>query len=318
MGLDALKAWAEGKHGFLAHHAQWAAVTAPDCYTLCRMAQSEELFIAVRERVTPSIWLRFYRGKRTALERAWGTYSKEHEFPKNLQESHKAAVSAWAKVDGKFVVGAKKNRDVEERYWRAIEAWHYEQLGQTEPDKSFGNLFVDDPSFAFAFRVEIPHFLIWGRPVRKLYQEARLGNPESIGRILRLDPITIEDTRIRERKLAILREGGEDAKTLKSELEHDNSRLITLGNMKVLLAAHAVKMSIAIERFLKDLAKRTPGMKVRRIRFGTPDIRTLFDAVAQDFFGKEEDKDIPEWDEGLSKALQRAQKFWPTIKPDKK
>lgn len=311
MPLEALRAWADGKHGYVAFYAQQVAVSAESCFMLCQLAQSERLFSLVNEDVLPSVWLRIYRGRINALKKAWEAYRDYEPIPDELTTASNAAHAAWTSEKGKFIVGAKKNRDVEERLWRATEDWHYKNLvGEWDVEKS--EKFVRlNPAVAWTFRVSMPIQLIWGCSATTLYRKARLGNPESIGRLLRIDPLVIEDKQIRKHKLEILKGGGERAKILSRELSQDTSRLITPGNMKVLLAADVIKLSKAFERNLKLLAKKTPGMKVGRIRLESPDIRGLYDAIAQDMCNKDEDKDIPKEDEALAKAIQRAQRFWP-------
>ncbi len=311
MPLEALRAWANGKHGYVAFYAQQVAVAAESCFTLCQLAQSERLFSLVNEDVLPSVWLRIYRGRVSALEKAWEAYKNYEPIPDELTVARKTAYAAWTREKGKFIVGAKKNREVEARLWRATEDWHYKNLVD-EWDVGRSERFIRlNPAVAFTFRVSMPVHLLWGCSATTLYRQARLGNPESVGRLLRIDPLVIEDKQIRKHKLEILRGGGERAKILSRELSQDTSRLITLGNMKVLLAADVVKLSKAFERDLKLIAKETPGMKVGRVHLEVPEIRGLFDAIAQDILNKDEDEDLPEEDEALAKAIQRAQRFWP-------
>lgn len=79
--------------------------------------------------------------------------------------------------------------------------------------------------------------------------------------------------------------------------------------VKVLLAALIDRIYGEMERKLSDLRAALPALPLPSMELEEPDIRALFDAVAQDN-GLEMDADIPESPEAFYKAIYRARKFW--------
>lgn len=141
MRVDNLKRWADGKYGLLTMYAQQVAVSAPECFQLCKLVEADDLFGFVQENVPPKVWLRYYRSRLKTQAKAIIGYVEENPLPEEFKERHEAAREAWTQKDGRVMIGAKKNAEVERRLWETVESWHYEQLECEGTAELAGNIF---------------------------------------------------------------------------------------------------------------------------------------------------------------------------------
>jgi len=140
----------------------------------------------------------------------------------------------------------------------------------------------------FLILVLIPCVILYGKSPAKLLREARCGNYESLEKLIRLYSSIIFEYRISE-KINRLRykEPATHEKLISAMLKPPKFK-ISRQRIKILMAANISLFSILSNHRLNE-----------------PDIRELFDIIAQETEGNEIDTDLPESPEAFSKAIQR-------------
>jgi hypothetical protein len=148
----------------------------------------------------------------------------------------------------------------------------------------------------FLLRIVIPCLLIYGTSPAELLEPIGQGGPsewENIGKLVALDPLVVGHSRI-GRMLKC-----DDAKVCRQRTEMLGECLM---KPPPRLSKRQVKMMLAalMSRLSECLGSR----------FTEPEIRGLFDAIAQDRQIGLRDPDLPESPEAFSKAIQRYRTFW--------
>lgn len=160
-----------------------------------------------------------------------------------------------------------------------------------------------ETELAYMFLVAIPCLLLYKEWPSKLYRKARLGDTNSIHKLLRLDPLLLHDPAI-GREIQKIRIHGKQ--TLFAELLNAPLKPVKL------------KMTT---RTIKDMLAGLISLLAEAIKqpLTSTDIRELFDAVAQDADKQDIDTSLPDSQEAFSKVIQRNKPDWkPFLQPGQK
>jgi hypothetical protein len=176
--------------------------------------------------------------------------------------------------------------------------------GDGAPSSSEANNAFQKVEIQFFLRVAFPCWLLYGQTATRMYQQARHSNFDALDDLLRLDKALVADRRIASRLMWARWQNRPLFDKLSSAISGRPSRKISTPKLKVVLAGLISRIS---QHFPQPLT--------------APDIRGLFDAIAQDN-GRLRDLDIPTGDEAWAKAIQRERLFWQSVpapirQPDK-
>ena len=155
------------------------------------------------------------------------------------------------------------------------------------------------PEMLFLIKVWAPCFFLYGELPKRVFEKARLGDIDAIEKILRVDPSVIGDQKICEHFYkASWKKDKTGFNIMVKALQRGPKGKITRRRVKYSIAG------------LISLASSGLGK-----RLSEPEIKGLFDAVAQDLKNEEIDTSLPYSPEAFSKAIQR---YRPKLRPDKK
>lgn len=309
-----LREWADGKHPLLAMYAHSVALGADSTIALCEMVRNKTVAGCFGEDYALLPWFKHYSRRRKTIGRAWQAYERVLEFPDELHDELAELVSAWRRKDGSYVISWTQAENAESRLVTRLLDWHYRQIeteGAQEPDVEE---LLKLPDALFMFRASIPCEVLWQQPVIRMFWNARRGDALSIGRMTALDPLLLMEPKIRAHRQEIIKEGGARHRLLVRGEQELETMDLSRSRVKVLLAGLISRASRAFDREMKNLARLVPGIVIPgRMNLREPDIRELFNAVADDTKGLLQDDDLPQSPEAFSKAIQRARKFWPKL-----
>jgi hypothetical protein len=152
---------------------------------------------------------------------------------------------------------------------------------------------LNRPELIFYIRVEVPCQLLYGSHPVILLRKARLGDIDSLKKLLRLDPSIIQDKKIAK----IFHQSRLNKKSkfdsMVSAMDQPPIKSLT---------AKSIKYSFA---GLISAISEIVGSKLTE-----PEIRELFNAYQVDAGKDDIDCDLPDSPEAFSKAIQRGKKFW--------
>ncbi|MBU5638853.1 hypothetical protein KOM00_19185 [Geomonas sp. Red69] len=156
---------------------------------------------------------------------------------------------------------------------------------------------------SFFILVLAPCWLLYREHPTRLYRKARLGHLDALEKLLRLDPLLLHDHSI-GRQIQSFRLNNKTSAyqtLIEATLKRPKAR-ITRKKMKYATAGLISALSNLMKKPLSE-----------------PEIRALFDAVAQDADNSPIDTDLAESPEAFAKAINRDRSFWlQTLLPDKK
>ena len=150
---------------------------------------------------------------------------------------------------------------------------------------------------SFFYLVIIPCWVLYQDYPTRLYRKARQGDYESLEKLIRLDSLMIHDPSI-GKQIQLLRM---KRKRLKFEA------LLDAVHKRPKSKITRKKIKYAYAGFLSAISSsvKTP--------LNEPQIRALFDAIAQDYKKNPIDTDLPNSPETFSKAIQRHRKPWQAL-----
>lgn len=149
----------------------------------------------------------------------------------------------------------------------------------------------------FYYLVAIPCWVLYQEYPTRLYRKARLGDCASLEKLIRLDPLIIHDPSIGKQVQALRLLNKRSAYGLLIDAIHKKPKpKINRKKIKYAFAGYISAFSAAVKAPLDE-----------------PQIRALFDAVAQDYLKKPIDTDLPNSPETFSKAIQRNRKPWQAV-----
>lgn len=160
---------------------------------------------------------------------------------------------------------------------------------------AFSEMLSDMPlESSFFFLVSIPCWLLYRESPTHLYRKARTGDIDAIEKLLRLDALMVHDPMIGQQiqKLRFNRKTSAYRTLLEAPLKSPKAK-ITRKKMKYAMAGFISALSSIIKPPLTE-----------------PEIRSLFDAVAQDSGRGAIDTDLPDSPESFYMAIKRDRDFW--------
>lgn len=147
----------------------------------------------------------------------------------------------------------------------------------------------------FWFRITLPCWLEYGMSAAQLLKDARHGDIQAMDRILRLDELVLQDPRI------ILHFSEAKHNRAKGRFKRMHAAIGNLPERKLTSKNAKECMAAFISRFSENLGARISG----------PDIRRLYDALAQDVHGTRIDLDFADEEpESFSRVIRRHRSFW--------
>ena len=190
-------------------------------------------------------------------------------------------------------------------------AKEYETFSTTEGseiDSKLLNNSLSMPEIIFLLYVWLPCWFLYGTLPAFLLRKARLGDPKSIDRLLRLNKMALHDPKLSEKFHQIEHDHPYQFKDIAKALLKGPKVHLKRRQVKITLAGFLSKIALHYEIWL--------GYPVLTV----PEIEELFHAYARDHGNKDGDPDLYGYTpESFFKAIQRARDFWTLLpKPDKK
>lgn len=146
----------------------------------------------------------------------------------------------------------------------------------------------------FMFFIYTPCQLFYKTSPSKLYHQAKLGNVSAIDKLLRLDPLLLHDPAIGQQiqKIRLFGKRSTYQNLIEAPLKPVRAK-ISRARIKAMLGAY-------IDLIAKELGQPLT----------SPELRKLFDAVAQDEHKRPIDTTLPDGEETFYKAIQRNRTEW--------
>lgn len=355
--MSAIDNWSAGKFKPIAMLAQTTAASAVYCHELI-LATRKKQFLAVSESqdFEADDWSRMYhqpravqgamlhfldspddaRGVETAQT---GMKQARQAFLTGIRQAIHDAFNSVA--DDYKIRRGKRWLDL---YYRLV---HVPMLGAMIRDDDVATSgfrsWSAQPEFIFSLAVALPCWLEYQENIWTVYGRAADGHFPSLEKILRLDPSALNDERLGRVLFRMARKSPEGHAELLQAASEGLKGQIKLVDVKFLLGGFLMQLSAEVEqllngvRLIQELDYRVPphkraefGKWVRQVeahaarypihcRLNATDIRTLFDAVAQDQGISRIDVDFQGYPNSIYKKLDRKAKLWPSLwKADKK
>jgi hypothetical protein len=142
--------------------------------------------------------------------------------------------------------------------------------------------------------VALPCWLLYRQGPTQLYRKARLGNYDALEKLLRLDPLLIHDPTIGKQVQSFrFDRRRNDYEKLLASVQAGPEHPITSRMVKYATAGVLSALGLLLNQHLSG-----------------PELRALFDAVAEDAYGQQRDQDLAENPEAFYQAIQRDRAFW--------
>jgi len=325
LSVKKLDEWAKSKPIVLAIIAQQIAVSAEPCSEFLKLLKIGERIKGYHKLPSSKEWLRFYKNHRILNEYLIKTFKKFGEIAEIGTEL--AELLASNRKKRRQLGSAKFNKKIKEElekldpgemqqlvseiknFWEYIYKLSLDDIKSdinNNYDDDFTKKFKDalkDYEMLFFIWVWTPCWLLYGEFPPTLLRSARLGNIESLEKLIRLDSSVIYDPKIAEflHQAKVKKPKTTYELLVRAQLKGPKTK-ITLQKIKMNFAGFTSAVSSALGHRLSE-----------------PEVRSLFDAVAQDIGKGDIDTDIPDSPEAFAKAIQRERQFWSIIpQPDKK
>lgn len=157
---------------------------------------------------------------------------------------------------------------------------------------------------SFFLFVWLPCWLIYRIHPTRLYRKARQGDFNAINKLISLDPLMLHDPAIAKRihSLRLNNKNNAYESLLTAPLKPLNAKIKTK------------KMKLALAGYISAVAT------IYKTPLSEPEIRVLFDAVAQDTTGNLIDTDLPEMPDTFAREIRRDRDLWLKMlpRPDKR
>lgn len=307
--------WAENKNPIIAIVAQQCASGAEACFDFFSSIKAGERYLG--DQPLPSIkqWLSLYRSNRrlqdyfiTRFRSLGGFYEILAESISALlfQRRYRLKIGNAAFI--KEVRQEIENLSTDDRL-KLVEAFQEAYSTSLDEVNSDINGPVDEPleqkvlsaikepEALFLAGILFPCWILYQVHPAKLFRQARLGNINAMDKLLRIDKSVLNDPKIGEHFHKIVNQKKRSQfDRLTQAIQKGPEGKITLQKIKMLIAGFISKASQALGR-----------------RLSAPEIRSLFDAIAQDNGRGDIDTDIPDSPEAFAKAIRRERSFWKII-----
>jgi hypothetical protein len=328
MGMKNLQRWAAGKPIALAFVAQPLAAWADDVYGALEALRSGVFGNAFGNPPPVSEWLRFYREHRHLQKVVLETFPLNFgglaltndavEITRNTLRDFACMTPAeWDELmkgnqSGEF---KKALSDAQETVGEAAKTF-FEGVDEW----SSGNIFPEEvlsraiklPEIQFIVRVVWPCWMEYGVPATKMLFKARHAGKkgknfekeqpwEAMENLACLDAATVHEQRIKDAYNSAAVANNIHFDDVTRGLAGSPNRKITVGNVKSTIGAFIQRASELIN-----------------FPLSAPEIRRLFDVIAQDRKKGIRDNDLPSSDKAWALAVLRARPLWNPFFPSNK
>lgn len=178
-------------------------------------------------------------------------------------------------------------------------------------------LLMEGHQMRFFLFVSVPCWIEYGVSPSALFEGARNGDFDSMRKLLSLDPICLQDEKIRTQYIHLLSKSNPVRRAMLSSAQLQPLKNLSCEQVKVLLAALVYKVwnEMDMQRLTLQqwLWKREINwIKINRCPLSYSGVHTLFDAAYQDTHkGALADPDLEIDSEAFRKRLARLSDFWP-------
>jgi hypothetical protein len=193
------------------------------------------------------------------------------------------------------------------------------------------------PEFLFFMSVAMPCWLEYGKTPWELFQQARRGDFQAMENLIRLDPEVDKEQTLKGIVFRMSRQNPAQYKLLNKARAEGRKSPITLADVKFSLGSLLMKWSKEIQGIVRgellfrsleanteaeyrnSMHKRIKAAREAAERTGikcwlkAPDIKALFDAIAQDTGEGLADADFAGQPNSIYKRLERNAKMWPSL-----
>jgi hypothetical protein len=304
----AVKKWSEGRPYLIALFAPQMAVMAQDINQLFTQTKRRRLFAYQFPLPNLLSWARLYRSHKKPIAFLRIMFSEFSSFSSDsIQLSDSIAegvkllrnnpeVQIPVQITAKELSDAKTLLDnVLKESFRDIESDFSYEPADPSARAAFAEFLSDMPlESSFFFLVNIPCWLLYRVSPTHLYRKARTGDIDALEKLLRLDALMVHDPFIGKQIQALRfnRKTSAYRTILEAPLKSPKAK-ITKKKMKYAMAGFISALSSTIKQPLTE-----------------PEIRSLFDAVAQDSGRGAIDTDLAYSPESFYMAIKRDRDFW--------
>ena len=311
--------WAENKNPIIAIIAQQSASSTDACFDFFSSIKAGERYLGDRPLPPIKKWLSLYRSNRRLQDYFISRFRSLGGFYEILAESLNALLSqrryrlkigndAFIKevrqeietlsFDDRLEILEDAKESLQEAYLTSLDDI---QSNISYPlDESLKQQVlsaIKEPEALFLAGVVFPCWMLYQEHPAQLFRQARLGNIAAMDKLLRIDKAVLSDPKIGDHFHKIAnRKKRSQFDRLTQAIQKGPEGKITLQKIKMLIAGFISKASQALGR-----------------RLSAPEIRSLFDAIAQDAGRGDIDTDIPDSPEAFAKAIRRERLFWKII-----
>lgn len=321
--MSEIEHWAQDKPFLLALFAPQVATGAQDLHLLFKDMKNHKLLNQSFAQPDLSAWFSLYRSHRTinlflkCLFSDFSPFSSESvdfgEMLSNADQIKKELGKPEIKkqlealsVEGKVTCFQQAKAIQEKMLKESFEDLKMDNTGEPVPAEmksEFLSMFTNSLEGQFYFFITVPCWLLYRDSATRIYRKARLGDYNSLEKLLRLDPLVIHDPSIGKQiqKFRFMGKSIAYENLIEAVLNKPKEKS-TRKKMKYSVAGLISGLSLAINHPLTE-----------------PQIRQLFDAIAQDTRSQPIDTDLPESPESFAKAIQRDRFYWnKVLSPDNK
>ena len=304
--------WAQDKSPLIAILAPQMANTAQDIHLAFQDIKNRRLFTHQFPLPHLPSWFNLYRNHRKSskftkqLISDFSSFSPGSlSFAEGMQSIQQTNLQETLKEFSKLPRQEREEliREAQKMLKQIVtESFHdlYSDLAEDpiDPQQQDGFLqSLEAVEASFFYLVIIPCWILYQDYPTRLYRKARQGDFESLERLIRLDSLMIHDPSIgRQVHLLRMRRKRFKFDALLDAVHRRPKAKITRQKMKYAYAGLISAISSSVGTPLTE-----------------PQIRALFDAIAQDRHKTLIDTDLPNTPETFSKAIQRHRKPWQNL-----
>ena len=320
MPTQQIAKWAENKYPIIAIIAQQSALGAEALFDAFSAVKMGERYLGDQPLTPIKQWLSLYRSNRHLQDYFISRFRSLGGFYAILAESISALLfqrryrlkignDAFIKevrqvienlsIDDRLEFVEAFQESFQEAYLISLDDTESHLSGSVdEPLKQQVLSSIKEPEALFLAGVVFPCWILYQAHPAKLFRQARLGNINAMDKLLRIDKAVLHDPKIGEHYYKITNQKKRSQSDRLKQAAHQKGPegKITRQKIKMLIAGFISQASQALGRRLNE-----------------PEIRSLFDAIAQDAGRGDIDTDIPDSPEAFAKAIRRERSFWKII-----
>ncbi|WP_284154072.1 hypothetical protein [Desulfofustis limnaeus] len=287
----ALKAWASENPPIVVLVSQLAAILPETIVELLDDIGEPQKLTKMFGEPEPSFWLRMYRSYAVFNRRISEMIPMLGTAPAIYAQIHEALRGAGnlTQINSETKCTHKLDEILTHHYEYIQDDLDNKPISEAQRDTIFKTLVTQD--FHFLVRVVLPCVVLYREHSVLLYRKARLGHPDSLDKLLRLDKMLLRDPSINKwiYRYSQKTAGARTYEMLTEALRSPPRPHLSRQQIKIRVAG---ALSFVTE--------------VLGHRLSAPSIQNLFDAVSVDY-GKDDlrDYDLPDAPESFSQAVRR-------------